>query len=106
MELNPSWEASSHTATQEFLNIPWNQKIHYYVHKSSPLTPTLSQMNPIHTTPSYFSKIPLNVLPSTSSLPTDLIPFGFHTKTLYAFFFSSPIQATCPSRLILLDLII
>jgi hypothetical protein len=38
-------------------------------------------------------------------LPSGLLPSGFRTNNLYTFFFS-PIRATCPAYLILLDFII
>jgi hypothetical protein len=55
MELSPSWEAASCAATQELPSILRNPEVHYRVHKS----PILSQMNPIHTIPSY--KIHFNI---------------------------------------------
>jgi hypothetical protein len=94
------WEAVSCTATQEFSSISWNSKAHCHVHKSCPLAPVLSQINSVRTTPSYFSKIHLNIV-----LPYSLFPSDFPTKILYAFNFV-PIRAAYPVSLILLDLTI
>jgi hypothetical protein len=82
MELS-SWEAVSSSATQEFPNILWNTEIYYRVHKSPPLAPILSQINPVHATTFCFSKI--NFILSSHlrlGIPSDPFPSDFPTKIL------------------------
>jgi hypothetical protein len=51
---NSPWEANSSIASQEITHILLNSKIHYHIHNSPPLTPTLSQINPLHFLRTYF----------------------------------------------------
>jgi hypothetical protein len=44
-----SWEANSHSASQEIPCLLQDLKIHYQVHKSPPLVPTENQMNSVQT---------------------------------------------------------
>jgi hypothetical protein len=58
-EQSPSWEANSHSASQEIPHFLWYLKIHYNIHKSLTLVPILSQRHPLHTFPLCFLKIHL-----------------------------------------------
>jgi hypothetical protein len=57
MEQSLSWKAS-----QEIHHFLWNTNVHYQVHRSLPLDPILSQMNPFPTFQTYFSKILYHII--------------------------------------------
>jgi hypothetical protein len=66
-ELSPSWQAANCAATHKLPSILWSLKVHYRVNKSPPLVPILSHIDPVHTIPSYLSKICFNIVhPPTS----------------------------------------
>jgi hypothetical protein len=64
LELRNSSEASSYSATQELPNILYKPKVHHHGRKN----PILSHINPVHTTPSYSTKIHHNITFSPMSI--------------------------------------
>jgi hypothetical protein len=86
--MRPSWETVSCAATKEFPNILQNPKIHYHIHMRLPLVPILSQINPVHYTPSYVRSTLTLSTHLHLGLSSGLFHSGFPTKILYAFLFS------------------
>jgi hypothetical protein len=98
-------QSPSRVTNQEIIRLLWNHKVHYCVHNSLPLIHILSQMNPVHNLPpSFLRSILILFSYLRRGLPSGPFSSGFPTKIFYAFRVS-PMRATCPVHVNLLDLI-
>ena len=105
MVQSPSWEANWFAASQEIPRISRNPKVHYRTHKRPPTASILGQPNAVHIPTSHLLEIhPKIIRPSMPRSPQWSPSLRLPSKTLYTPL-SSPIRATCPAYLILLDFI-
>jgi hypothetical protein len=107
MEQRPSWETNSRLAGKEAPPLHlWNPKLNYFVHKSQPSFPILSQINPVHNPRSLFPENSFLYYPSVYAWSSDWsLSFRLSNQN----FLPIPhlfMCATCPAHPILLDLII
>ena len=105
MVQSPSWEANWFAASQEIPRISRNPKVHYRTHKRPPPISILGPTNPVHIPTSYLLEIHPNIIhPSTPRSPQWSLSLRFPRQDpIHPL--SSPIRATCPAHLVLLDFI-
>jgi len=104
MEQSPPPEATNRSCSQKIARLLW--KVHYRVHKSQPLVPVLSHMNPVHNFPPYFPKILSTViLQVTAGFSKCSSHFKFSDQNS-VFISHFPMRVTFPYHVSLLDLII
>jgi len=105
MVQSPSWEANWFADSQEIPRISRNPKVHYRTHKRPPPVSILGQPSPVHIPTSHLLEIHSNIIyPSTTRSPQWAPSLRFpHQHPIHTL--SSPIRATCPAHLILLDFI-
>jgi hypothetical protein len=106
MDLSLSWEATSRSPAKGFLNILYNPKVHYRVHKRPPLVPNPSQISPVQSIPPHRLSQILYILfcDLRLGLSSGLFPSSLPTKIVYAFLFVI-MRATCPANIVLLYVI-
>ena len=102
---SPSWAANWFATSQEIPRISRSPKVHYRTHKRPPPVSILGQPNSVHIPTSHLIEIRPNIIhPSTPRSPHWSLSHRFPQQDLIHPL-SSPIRATCPAHLILLDFI-
>ena len=103
MVQSPSWEANRFATSQEIPRISRNPKVHYRTHKRPPPVCILGQPNPVHIPTSHLLEIHPNIIHlSTPRSPQWSPSLRFpHQNPIHPL--SSPMHATCPAHLILLN---
>jgi len=105
MVQSPSWEANWFAASQAIPRISRNPKVHYRTHKRPQPVSILGQPNPVHTPTSHLLEIQPNIIQPSKPRSPQWSPSLWFRQQDPIHPLSSPIRATCPADLILLDFI-
>jgi len=93
MEQSPSSEANRFSASQKIPRILWNLKVNYRIHKTPPIFPILSQINPVYSYPSYLldshSSIIFSSMPRSFKLSLCIVSPNRNTVCTF------PVSLTC-----------
>jgi hypothetical protein len=92
IEMSRTADAAISAVIQTYSNILWNQEVRYCSHKSHPLVPIRSRINPVLTTPFYLECVLILSTQMRLGLPS-LFLSDFSTKILYTFIFSFVLHA-------------
>ena len=101
----PSWEANRFAASQEIPCISRKPNVHYRTHKRPPPVSILGQPNPVHIPTSHLLEIHPNIIHPSTPRSLQWSPSIWFPQQDPLHPLSSPIRATCPAHLILLDFI-
>ena len=105
MVQSSSWEANWFAACQEIPCISRNPKVHYRTHKRPPPVSILGQPNPVHIPTYHLLEIRPNIIHPSKPRSPQWSPSLRFPQQDPIHTLSSPIRATCPAHLILLDFI-
>ena len=105
MVQSPSWEADWFAASQEIPHISQKPKVHYRTHKRPPTVSILGQTNPVHIPTCHLLEIRPNIIHPSMPRSPQWSPSLRFPQQEPVHPLSTPISATFPAHLILLDFI-